>query len=275
MNIGDISLIGLTMFIVIALVQVLATGYLKKGYLPEKGKLKALAEDYPELKSQLAQNTVIIEGIRDELAQKTWAKQQVWSTKKDAYDKVWLNLLEMKDYVLERLTVDQQYYDIFLDNCGYSGLDEDMYPNEYIEDYYKQAEKHIADEKLRFNKKYNTDKYLSDLGARKSQYIDNLTASIKNIEVNSIYLDSKVKKTSDFLKDLVINHFKDNAYTWEISEQEGVSEWEWYQHIISEYENLLKAIESEMTIVRELAKRELHLNDTKKENNDAKLTSKP
>ncbi|MFS1936410.1 hypothetical protein [Vibrio splendidus] len=106
----------------------------------------------------------------------------------------------MQDYVSERLTVDQQYYDVSLDNTrGYSGLDEEIYPNEYIEDYYKKAEKHIADEKHDSIEKYNTDKYLSDLGREKSQYIDKLTASVKNIEVKlqfTLTLKLKKDKTS-------------------------------------------------------------------------------
>ncbi|HHF2860010.1 TPA: hypothetical protein ACPJZ4_004655 [Vibrio diabolicus] len=263
MNFTDIPLIGLIMFIVAAIVQALATSYLKKGYLPEKGKLRALAEDYHQIQQQLSANTNIVESIRDDLAQKTWANQQIWDAKKNAYDKVWINLLEMTDYVSERLTVDQQYYEIFINNCGYSGIDEEIYPVDIVENYYKDAEIEIATAKEKFNQKYNTEQYIKEQEYKKKQYIHNLNSSIRNIEINSIYLSPDIERVSQFLKNLVNEQFKDNSYTWEISEQEGVTEWEWYEHIIFEYEKLLDALQEQMTAVKALAVKELHLEASK------------
>ncbi|WP_405631349.1 hypothetical protein [Pseudoalteromonas sp. Ld20] len=251
------------MFIVVAIVQALATSYLKKGYLPEKGKLKALAESYHDIQRQLSANTSIVEGIKDDLAKKTWASQQVWEVKKDAYDKIWINLLEMTDYVSERLAVDQQYYEIFINNCSYRGIDEDIYPEEIVKKYYKDAEDDIAIDKEKFNRKYNTEQYISEQKNIKMQYIENLKSSIKNIERNSIYLSPDIEKISQFLKSLVNEQFKDNSYTWEISEQEGMLEWEWYQHIIFEYEKLLEALQKEMKNVKTLASVELNLDGHK------------
>ncbi|WP_283711052.1 hypothetical protein [Pseudoalteromonas prydzensis] len=251
------------MFIAVAIVQAIATGYLKKGYLPEKGKLKALTEGYHEIQKQLTANTRIVEGIKDDLAKKTWASQQVWELKKDAYDKIWINLLEMTDYVSERLAVDQKYYEIFINNCGYSGIDPEVYSEEIVKKYDKNAEDEIAIEKEKFNRKYNTEQYISEQKNMKMLYIENLKSSIKNIEINSIYLSPEIEQVSQFLKSLVDDQFKDNSYTWIISEQEGISEWEWYDHIIFEYEKLLEVLRKEMKNVKTLASVELNLDDHK------------
>jgi len=259
MPLHEISLIGLTMLIAGGIVQFLVTNYLAKGYLPEKGKLKALAEDYPDMKIKLSETTDIVEGIRDEIAKRTWASQQVWNTKKDAYDKIWVNLLEMKEYVSERLTIDGQYFEIFLDKCGYGGVNEDGHSEEDLNSYYENIEKDISLQKEKFNRKYSTTRYISEQNDKKLQYIKNLKNSIKNIEINSIYLSPKVKTISEFLNNLVNNQFKDNSYTWEISENEGISKYEWYEHIISEYEKLLEALELEMDEVKNLAMEELNL----------------
>ncbi len=259
MQLEEISLIGLILLIVGGIVQFIVINYLAKGYLPEKGKLKALAEDYPKMKTKLSETTGIVEGIRDEIAKRTWASQQVWNTKKDAYDKIWGNLLEMKEYASERLTIDGQYFEIFLNKCGYGGLSEDGHSEEELNSYYENAEKDISLQKEKFNRKYSTTLYISEQNDKKLQYIKNLKNSIKNIEINSIYLSPKVKTISQFLNDLVNNQFNDNFYTWEISENEGISEYEWYEHIISEYEKLLEALELEMDKVQNLAMEELHL----------------
>ena len=259
MDITDISLVGLAVFIVTAIVQAITTSYLKKGYLPEKGKLRALTEDYPRIKQQLIDNTKAVEGIRDDLANKSWARQQVWAEKKAAYDQVWGNMLDMKEYVSERLAVDGYYYEIYLDHCGYGGLCEGGLSEEDIKSYYEQAEKEINLEKEKFNKKYNTEQYVAEQEQKKKQYIENLNKSLKNIELQTMYLSQDISDFSDFLKDLVNNQFKDNSYTWEISEEEGITEKEWYEHILSEYEKLLNALDKQMVDVKNLARRELYL----------------
>ena len=259
MSLGEISLFGLVMLIVGSIVQFLVINYSAKGYLPEKGKLKALAEEYPDMKIKLSETTDIVEGIRDEIAKRTWASQQVWNIKKDAYDKIWINLLEMKEYASERLTIDGQYFDIFLDNCGHGEVNEDGHSEEELNNYYEYAEKDISHQKEIFNRKYNTTQYISEQNDKKLQYINNLKNSIKNIEINSIYLSPNITATSLFLTKLVNNQFKDNSYSWEVSENEGISEYEWYEHIISEYEKLLEALKLEMNKVKDLAMEELHL----------------
>jgi hypothetical protein len=208
---------------------------------------------------QLSKNTTIVEGIRDKIATKTWASQQVWNTKKDAYDQIWINLLEMKEYATERLTIDEQYYEVFINHCGYGGFNEEGHSKEYLHSYYENIKKNISHQKDEFHRKYNTTEYISEQNDKKCQYIENLKTSIKNIEINSIYLSPKINQVSKFLSNLVKNQFKDNSYTWEISENGGVSEWEWYQHIISEYQKLLEALESQMLQVKSLAMEELHL----------------
>ncbi|MGI2023413.1 hypothetical protein [Shewanella glacialipiscicola] len=84
MNISleEITLIGLVISIVWGIIQFIINNYLAKGYLPEKGKLKALAEDYPNMKIKLSETTVLVENIRDQIAKKAWASQQLWDTKK-------------------------------------------------------------------------------------------------------------------------------------------------------------------------------------------------
>ncbi|MDN3631240.1 hypothetical protein [Vibrio lentus] len=259
MNFSDFSVIGLIVLAVQAIILAIYTGYLKNGYLPEKGKLRALAEENEDIRERLIKNTDIVESIRDDLANKSWAMQQVWAAKKASYDQVWKNLLDMKEYVSDRMAVDGSYYEIFINNCGYSGIDEDMYPEEQVKDYYETADQEIKLEKEKFNRKYNTEQYVSELELKKKQYIKNLNISINNIELQSIYLSPDIAKVSSFLKELVSHQFKDNSYTWENSEQGSLSMWEWYEHILEEYERLSNEIDQQMLYVKNLAKQELHL----------------
>ncbi|MGI2023412.1 hypothetical protein [Shewanella glacialipiscicola] len=186
-------------------------------------------------------------------------KPAIMGYKKNAYDKVWSNLLEMKEYSFERLTVDRQYFEIFIDRCGYTGINEDCNTEDELINYYDNVKKEISLKKEKFNQKYSTTLYISERNKKKLQYIINIKKSIKNIELNSIYLSPKVKEVSLFLENLVNNQFNDNYYTWEISELAGITEHEWYEHIISEYEILLNTLELEMHKVHDLAIEELDL----------------
>ncbi|HAS3381365.1 hypothetical protein [Vibrio vulnificus] len=260
MTSADISVLGLLMFVVVGLVQALHTGFLTKGYLPKKGELRALSEEQSSLRDQLAQNTAIVETIRDDLAQKTWAKQQLWETKKEAYDQVWANMLNMKEFVTERLSIDENYYDIFLNHCGFTGgAFDDHTPDDIINDYYEHADAEIARQKDWFNETYNTEQYIKEQDAKKNTYILNMTKCIKNIELQSLYLSPEASRVANFLKDLLAKHFKDNSYTWYIFEHEGLTESEWYEHIISEYKKLLNSIDAEMEQLRVLVEKELYI----------------
>lgn len=259
MAFADISVPDVLIIVIVGLVQVLSIGFLTKGYLPKKGELRALSEEQSFLREQLAQNTEVVETIRDELAQKTWAKQQLWEPKKEAYDQVWANMLDMKEFVSERLSIDETYYEIFLNYCGFAGSFDDHTPEDIINSFYENAEIEIAQQKDWFNKTYNTEQYIKEQDAKKSTYILNMKKCLKNIELQSLYLSPEVSRVADFLKELISKHFKDNSYTWHVYEQEGLTESEWYEHIISEYKKLLKSIDSEMEHLRILVEKELYI----------------
>lgn len=256
----DISIIGLLVLVSVSLAQALGTGFLTKGYLPKKGELRALSEEQASLKDQLSQNTKIVEKIRDDLAQKSWAEQQLWETKKDAYDQIWRNMLDMKEYTTQRLSVDSKYYHIFLDYCGYSGVS-DHCPDDIAQEYYEEAEREIAQQKSWFNKTYNTNRYLEEQSIKKETYILNMKKCLANIETQSLYLSPEASKITQFLQTLLSDSFNDNSYTWHVYERERISESEWYEHIIEEYQKLLSSIETEMEDLRILVEKELHLSD--------------
>ncbi|HAS6373491.1 TPA: hypothetical protein RQJ73_004377 [Vibrio vulnificus] len=258
MDFTDISILGALMIVIVGLVQALATGFLTKGYLPKKGELLALSEEQSSLKEQLAQNTRVVETIRDDLAQKAWAKQQLWETKKEAYDQIWMNILDMREFVTERLSIDESYYEIFLNYCGFTSSFDEHTPEDIVNSYYEHAESEIAQQKDWFNKTYNTEQYIKQQDAKKEAYILNMTKCLKNIELQSLYLSPEISRISEFLKELLSKHFKDNSYTWHVYEREGITESEWYEHVISEYKKLLKSIDSEMAHLKTLVEKELN-----------------
>lgn len=262
MNVYEI----LTTSTLISLV-VIGVGYVirnfLKGYLPEKGKLLATSENFLQLQEQLLSNTELVEKIRSEFSEKSWAIQQVWSRKQESYEAIWINLNNMRNFVSERLQAEEANFEAYFDYGGSLNSPE-QYTDEELDSYYEMREQEKRSDQKYYSETYGSTAFQNKFNEKRESYIQSLNEALVIIEIKSIYLNPKVSEIKEFLSGLVIhlndNHLEDKLFTEDVANSSGILvEKEWRESLIDDSKELLKSINDKMVEVKELAFEELSL----------------
>ena len=158
-------------------------------YFKEKGKNYANKEDFIGLKNQLEQNTVLVEGIKVELSNKSWISQQVWAKKQEAYEVVFQQLFHVKRYVSHQLSEYQEWEYV---NHHHPYMDNYQCDDSLLELWNK--------EKKEYEEKANDPQTKNEAEKLKIKYEESLSSLFEVIEVKSIYIDNKVEQVITKLK---------------------------------------------------------------------------
>ncbi len=159
-------------------------------YFKEKGKNYANKEDFLELKSQLGQNTTLVEGIKVKLSNKSWISQQVWVKKQEAYEVVFGLLFHIKRYVSHQVSEYEQWEYV---NQRHPYMDHYEHDDGSLLQLWNK-------DKAEYEEKKNEPKTKEEAEKLKIKYEEALASLFQIIEVKSIYLDKKVENTIKALK---------------------------------------------------------------------------
>ncbi|CAK1756964.1 DNA repair protein [Vibrio crassostreae] len=164
-------------------------------YLQTRFKNLATSKDFSKALSQLKKNTQAVESIKGQLNEKYWVKQQVWDTKRVAYEEILSCLYLTKEYIDKQVAYLADYTDCFV-HLGCLSYDfED-------EEYQKSYEEHVKSEQGAFREKYESQ----TAEAERQLLSDNTRQSFKNLEsvfsIKSIYLDPELKGIEALLNEL-------------------------------------------------------------------------
>lgn len=228
-----------------------------KGYLVNKGEFQQVLEDHQKILAHLEESTLVVETVKDGINRQFLSNEKLWDIKKNAYDNIWKNILELEDLVGERLKLVDMYYEAFCNHGGWTGSHEFL-SEEESERFYKLAEVDIGRQKSDYFK-YRDDKYVTSQEKTEQQVKDTIERLVTNLRYNSIYLSSEIIDIIDFLEDTLKEQFKDNSFTYENSEEGTLQEYEWYEHIISEYKLFIKVLKTKKVEIIDLCKKDLHL----------------
>lgn len=164
-------------------------------YLQTRFKNLATSKDFNKALSQLKKNTQAVESIKGQLNEKYWVKQQVWDTKRLAYEEILSCLYLTKEYIDKQVAYLGDYTDCFVHlGCPIYGFEDEQYQKSY--------EEYVKNEQRAFREKYE-----SQTAETERQLLsDNTRKSFKNLEsvfsIKSIYLDPELKGIEALLNDL-------------------------------------------------------------------------
>lgn len=243
-------------FLVTVIVTSLWNFYIK-GYLVKKGEFEQIVEDQGKILDHLEASTLVAETVKDNINRQFLSNEKLWDVKKDAYDNIWKNVLELEDLVLERLKVTEMYFEAFCNHGGWTGPSDYM-PDEEVEKFYKFAEEDIERQQAEF-KKYKSEKYLMEQKKAELQFKEKIERLVTNLKYSSIYMSQDIIKIINFLDSAHKEQFKDKSFTYENSEEGALDEREWFEHVIYEYEGFIRELKIKKEEIIELCKKELHL----------------
>ena len=231
----------------------------------ELGRLKQQLDDanFPNILSKLASTTELVETIQNEISNKSWVNQQFFPIRQEIMQIVTRATTDLRELVYSRNQEYLNYHHIYYENCGFSGSGFDVPFNvdpkyqEEVErmkaEYWAFAEKEIELEKSKHKKKYSSQEYREKDELLFTSVIDHIESVLNKLSLNRAILSQNTVELSDFFE-----YAKNNLTSSQtFDHDEGISEWDWSEHMIEENEKFLAEIDKQHSHIIKLTKAEL------------------
>ncbi|WP_104035659.1 hypothetical protein [Vibrio jasicida] len=140
-----------------------------------------------------------MERLKTDLTKKFWVKQQVWDTRKSAYDDLIRSFYETKEYLDFLIEYTNEYLEAF-ERIGTSEQGDESSDRAY--------EEYVASEQLEFNRKYETSYAIAERKRISKDTRQNLKVLNKVIDIRSIYLHPDIQKVRADLNDILHKLFE-------------------------------------------------------------------
>ncbi|HIF9294154.1 TPA: hypothetical protein ACX6Q7_002060 [Photobacterium damselae] len=219
-------------------------------YLQTRLKNLANSNDFVRAVQQLEKNTEAVESIKGQLSEKYWVKQQIWDTKRVAYEEILSCLYLTKEYIDEQVAYLSDYTDSFI-YIGSSSYDfED-------EEYQKSYEEHVNSEQQAFREKYESQEAISarqELSAKTKNSFKNLESVFS---IKSIYLDPKIGSIETLLGDL-----KHKLYDAQPEQDDHEDTHSFLDRLIGHHMDSGRTVDSIIILTKNLAMDDLKLSST-------------
>ena len=160
------------------------------GYLTQKAKNKANAEDFEEIKKQLAETTRTVKEIESNFSEKGWITQQVWLRKQDAYEVLLILLLDIKKYVSHQVSEYHQWDHIYNRYNHQEFIDDAVYGDGSL---WEKAKNEYESKKADPNTKKEAE-------LLKTKYDKALSKLLDHIDAKAIYLDNRISEKINELR---------------------------------------------------------------------------
>lgn len=216
-------------------------------YLKSRMKNLANHDDLTKALEQLEKTTEAVEVIKGQLNEKHWVKQQVWDTKRQAYEEILSYLFLTKEYVDNQVTYLEGYTDCFIFIGGTVYEMED-------EEYQKSYEEHVRSEQRQFSEKYES----TEAKKKRQELSDNTRKSYTKLErvfsIKSIYIDPELSRIEALLSKLR-HRLYDDQPKQEAEDFIG----DFIERLIEHYVKTGELINEIIVLTRELATEDLKL----------------
>jgi hypothetical protein len=218
-----------------------------------KNRLTALAtkEDFKGAIAQLEISTKAVESIKNQMNEKYWVKQQIWETKRVAYEELITSLYFTQKYLNGLVSYYKDYLDCFVYIGCSTGAAITM-PGE--EEFILSYQKYIESDQAAFKDRFESPEF-----KKKQQDLLNETkCSFTKLEdvfsIKSIYLHTDLK-----LIELKIGDLKGNIFDENLSLEEGEDQDMFYDRVLEHYLDSQKLLVSLIEETKCLAAQDLSL----------------
>jgi len=216
-------------------------------------RLTALAtkEDFKSAIEQLKKSTKAVEAIKSQMNEKYWVKQQIWETKRVAYEELTISLYITQKYLGGLVAYFENYLGCFVHiSCSYGG----PYESAEEEDHHRSYAEYIQAEQDSFNKKYESIESKKE----RKDLLNEANASFIKLEsvfsVKSIYLHPDLQLIEKEIEELRIKVFKD-----QIEQEEYEDQSDFLERLLEHHLNSQKSLFNLIQKTKELAVKDLRL----------------
>lgn len=177
-----------------------------------------------------------MERLKTNLTKKFWVKQQVWDTRKSAYDDLIRSFYETKEYLDFLIEYTNEYLEAF-ERIGTSGQGDESSDRAY--------EEYVASEQLEFNRKYETSDAIAERKRISEETRQNLETLKKAIDIRTIYLHPDIQKVRADLNEILHKLFEDvrEKHSDEALEEYLDEQIEGYQELLEQLSDAISRTE--------------------------------
>ena len=140
-----------------------------------------------------------MEKLKTELTKKFWVKQQIWDTRKKAYDGLIESFYETKEYLHFQIEYTNEYLDAY-ERIGCNSEGDEEYHNSYAA--------YVKEEQIKFDQKYQSTEAIADRLRIETDTKTKLTQLKKTLDTKFIYLHSDIGQIKSGLESIITQIFK-------------------------------------------------------------------
>ncbi|HEY0891618.1 MAG TPA: hypothetical protein VGE32_01100, partial [Cellvibrio sp.] len=159
-------------------------------YVQARLKNLATKEDFDDAIAQLQRSTNAVESIKIQLNEKYWVKQQIWDTKRIAYEELTASLYLSNKYLESLIDYFDNYIDCFV-NIGCSSVAPYESPAE--EEYQRSYQDYIENEQKAFRQSYESEDSHNERNKLFTMARDSIINLDNLFSIKSIYLHVDLK----------------------------------------------------------------------------------
>lgn len=206
----------------------------------------ATRHDFKNAITQLKKSTKVVEGIKNQLNEKYWVKQQIWDAKRTAYEEILNSLYLTRKYINREKSYTEDYFECYVVlGSGCMSGDEE-YMNSYAE--YVESERNLLHEKYDSEEAVKKRKELSE--DTHESYVKLETI----FNVKSLYLDPDIKGIESSLADL-----REKIFNTKFSERQDEDTEAFLERVMVHNNQCLEVVDSIILKTKELAANDLLL----------------
>lgn len=199
-------------------------------------RLKALAtkEDFNGAIDQLERSTKAVESIKSQMNEKYWVKQQIWETKRVAYEELTTSLYFTQKYLDGLVAYFENYVDCFV-HIGYSSGAPYETPEE--EEHQRSYEEYIEGEQKAFKEEYESVESQKERQDLLNETNDSFIKLENVFSVKSIYLHSDLKSIEHEIEVL-----KGEVFNDQLRQEDYESQSEFFERLLEHHLSSKKSL---------------------------------
>ncbi|EHK5111999.1 hypothetical protein I2702_004826 [Vibrio parahaemolyticus] len=220
-------------------------------YLKKRMDNLATNDDFDGALKQLKKSTKAVEQVKSQLNERFWVKQQIWETKRVAYEELIMCLNTSQRYLNELVIYLHEYTDCYVHiSSVYHGL----YETEEEEQNAKSYEAYIDGEQQKFREKFESKDAVESRDRLMNEMQESIRAFDSSFSVKSMYLSAHAEELSELLTQL-----KNRVFNTDLSQEDDENQADFYERVLEHYQHCQQLNTDLLSLTKKYAIQDLNL----------------
>ncbi|HDM8062537.1 hypothetical protein [Vibrio harveyi] len=220
-------------------------------YLKKRMNNLATNDDFDSALRQLKKSTKAVEQVKSQLNERFWVKQQIWETKRVAYEELITCLNTSQKYLNELVIYLNEYTDCYV---HISTVSHGLYETEQEEQNAKSYEAYINGEQQKFREQFESQEAVESRDRMMTDMQVSIKAFDNSFSLKSMYLSAHAEELSELLTQL-----KSRVFTADLSQEDDENQADFYERVLGHYQHCQQLNTDLLSLTKKYAIQDLNL----------------